>query len=79
MMRRFTNEGADLLHLDLSYDKISDNYFVRTFRIAEGFREPTDAIMTGNDVFIIEYGGKEGNIWKLTLPAERNERSKKNN
>ena len=70
MMRAFTNLGSDLLHLHLTYDSAMDNYFVRTTRIVEGFKEPTDAVMIGNEVYVIEYSGKEGNIWKITLPKD---------
>jgi glucose/arabinose dehydrogenase len=69
MMRPFTMQGSDLLHLKMTYDSATDNYFVKTTRIADNFLEPVDAIMIGNEVFIIEYGGKQGNIWKLTLPS----------
>lgn len=68
MMVPFTNQGEDLLHLELTYDKTSDNYFVKTTRIVEGFKEPTDAVMIGNDVYVITYGGKGGDLWKITLP-----------
>jgi mono/diheme cytochrome c family protein len=70
MMRPFTSQGADLLHLHLMYDSATDNFFVRTNRLVEGFNEPTDAILDGNKVYVIEYGGKGGNIWKITLPAD---------
>jgi hypothetical protein len=70
MMRPFTSQGGDLLHLHLAYDSITDNYFVRTTRIVEGFNEPTDAVLVGNDVYVIEYGGKGGNIWKISLPGK---------
>ena len=70
MMQAFTNQGADLLHLKLSYNKAADNYFVRTTRVVEGFKEPTDAVMVGNEVYIIEYGGKGGNLWRITLPTD---------
>jgi mono/diheme cytochrome c family protein len=71
MMRPFTLQGSDLLHLKLEYDKNTDNYFVQTTRIVDSFLEPVDAIMIGNEVFVIEYGGKQGNIWKITLPASK--------
>jgi hypothetical protein len=71
MMRPFTLQGSDLLHLDMAYDKTTDNYFVRTKRVVDNFLEPVDAVMIGNEVFVIEYGGKEGNIWKITLPKKR--------
>ena len=69
LMRPFTKQGSDLLHLELIYSEATDNYFVKTRRIVEGFKDPVDAVMVGNDVYIIEYGGNGGNIWKITLPA----------
>jgi len=68
LMKPFTDQGADLLHLDLSYDKATDNYFVKTKRIVEGFNGATDAVMIKNIVYVIEYGASGGNIWKLSLP-----------
>lgn len=70
LMKPFTDEGADLLHLDLSYDKATDNYFVKTNRIVEGFNGATDAVMVGNNVYVIEYGATGGNIWKIILPKK---------
>jgi len=68
LMKPFTEQGADLLHLDLSYNKATDNYFVKTNRIVEGFNAATDAVMIKNNVFVIEYGATGGNIWKIILP-----------
>ena len=68
LMKPFTDEGADLLHLDLSYDEGTDNYFVKTKRIVEGFNGVTDAVLIKNNVFVIEYGAAGGNIWKIILP-----------
>lgn len=68
LMKPFTDQGADLLHLDLSFDKATDNYFVKTKRIVEGFNGATDAVMIKNNVFVIEYGATGGNIWKISLP-----------
>lgn len=79
LMKTFTDEGADLLHLDMVYDKAMDNYVVKTKRIVEGFREPVDAVMVGNAVYVIEYGGKQGNIWKITLPVDAAPVSKRKN
>jgi glucose/arabinose dehydrogenase/mono/diheme cytochrome c family protein len=76
MMRPFTNQGEDLLHLKLTYDKASDNYYVHTTRIVEGFKEPTDAVLAGNDVYVITYGGKGGDIWKITLPPNKKQGTK---
>ncbi|WP_128543937.1 PQQ-dependent sugar dehydrogenase [Larkinella soli] len=77
MMRPFTTQGRDLLHLDLTYDKGKDNYTVKTKRIVEGFTGPTDAVLVGSDVYIIEYGGREGgHLWRISLPTESNVSSK---
>ncbi len=72
-------EGADLLHLHLMYDSLADNYFVRTTRIVDGFDQPTDAILIGNDVYVMEYGDNGGNIWKLVFASQnKKERQLKN-
>ncbi|MDP3468086.1 MAG: PQQ-dependent sugar dehydrogenase [Daejeonella sp.] len=69
LMKPFTEQGRDLLHLDMTYDKGSDNYFVKTTRIVDSFNNPTDAVLLGNSLYIIEYDARAGSIWKVTLPA----------
>ena len=71
LMRQFTSQGADIMHLDLRYDEKSDNYFVRSTRIVEGFDGPTDAVLIGNDVYVIENSNEDAHIWKITLPAKK--------
>lgn len=68
LMKPFTDEGADMLHLELSYNKLSDNYFVKTTRIVEGFNAATDAVLIGNTAYVIEYGANGGNIWRIIFP-----------
>lgn len=69
-------QGKDLLHLNMIYDKATDNYKVKTTRIVENFTAPTDALLVGNTLYIIEYGGKQGgnkaggSLWKITLPKK---------
>ncbi|RDC62779.1 cytochrome c class I [Adhaeribacter pallidiroseus] len=71
LMKPFTEEGADLLHLDLTYNKAADNYYVKTTRLVDGFKEATDAVLVGNEVYVIEYSGRNpGNLWKITLPKD---------
>ena len=77
LMKPFTNQGADLLHLHLTYDSITDNYFVRTNRIVEGFNDAVDAVLIDNVAYILEYGGKRGNVWKIVLPKESRSLPKK--
>jgi glucose/arabinose dehydrogenase/cytochrome c5 len=70
MMGAFTKQGSDMLHLEMTYDKTLDNYSMKTTRIVDGFVEPSDAILIGNDAYVIEYGGTGGNIWKISFPKE---------
>lgn len=68
LSKPFTTQGKDLLHLELTHNEGIDNYSVKTTSIVEGFSSPTDAVLTDNFVYIIEYGGREGgNLWKITL------------
>lgn len=62
-------EGRDLLHLKLTYDPVTDNYFVKTYRLVENFNAPVDAVLVDNEAYIMEYAGQSNaNIWKITLP-----------
>src|SRR4030095_11113485 len=70
LMKPFTDQGSDLLHLQLSYDSAYDNFFVRTTRIVEGLDQPVDAVLVNNVAYITEYGGRTGNIWKIIFPKE---------
>lgn len=79
LMRPFTNQGSDLLHLHMVYDKATDNYVVQTTRIVEGFNDPVDAVLIGNSLYIIEYEGKEGHIWKIILPEDTKAGTKSKN
>lgn len=66
----FTDQGGDILHLDMAYDKISDNYSLHSTRIADGFVEPVDAVLVDNFMYVMEYGANGGAIWKVTLPKD---------
>ena len=45
-------------------------------RIVDGFIEPTDAILAGNNVYVIEYGGRGGDMWKITLLSKNKKENK---
>jgi hypothetical protein len=64
--------GQDLLHIQLIYNSATDNYDMQTIRIAEGFNNPVDAEMIGNDIYVLEYSGKSPKIWKVTMPLAPN-------
>lgn len=63
-------EGRDLMHLELIHSPVHDNYLVRVTRIAGEFPAPTDALMLGNEIYVINYGrGESSSIWKVILPT----------
>ncbi|WP_114748862.1 c-type cytochrome [Pleomorphovibrio marinus] len=69
LMKPFTSNGEDLLHLELSYNEALDNFDLKTTRIVARFSQPVDAVLVGNDLYVIEYGGRQkgGNLWKVTF------------
>lgn len=61
--------SEDLLHLELQYDQVADNYTLSATRIAEGFYLPVDAELVGNVLYVIEnWGNMQRSIWKITMP-----------
>ncbi len=61
--------SEDLLHLDLQFDQMADNYTLSATRIAEGFYLPVDAELVGNTLYVIEYWtSTQRSIWKVTMP-----------
>ncbi|WPP48628.1 cytochrome c class I [Catalinimonas niigatensis] len=69
LMRPISSLGGDLIHMKLEYKPEMDNYIVHCYRIVDGFRNPTDALIIANTVYVIETGGM---IWKITLPTDIN-------
>ena len=63
----FNDAGQDLLDLDLT--RLGEtNYEARVTRIVGGFSRPIDAEITGNHIYVLEYGGNTG-LWEITLPV----------
>jgi glucose/arabinose dehydrogenase len=58
-----TDKGQDLLHLELT--KRGDNYETTATQIAREFKNPIDAVLIENRLYILEFGS--GNIWELTF------------
>ena len=59
-----TDKGQDLLHLALT--PADDNYQAVTRQLARGFKNPIDAVMIGNRLYILEYG-QGGAVWEITF------------
>ncbi len=68
LMGRLSDLGEDLMHLTLTYSPEFDNYMVQAVRIAEGFNGPVDALLVDNDMYVLEHGGSQASIWKVTFP-----------
>ena len=58
-----SDQGQDLLFLQLI--KKGDHYETATHQIATGFKNPIDAVLIENKLYILEYGGSA--IWELTF------------
>ncbi|HEX9839925.1 MAG TPA: PQQ-dependent sugar dehydrogenase [Anaerolineales bacterium] len=58
-----TDSGQDLLYLQLT--KRADNYETITTQIAREFKNPIDAVMIENRLYVLDFGG--GTIWELTF------------
>ncbi|MCG8605611.1 PQQ-dependent sugar dehydrogenase, partial [bacterium] len=64
LIAAFEDPGMDLLHLELTKD---GDYQMSATRIVSGFANPIDAVMVGNRIYVLEWGGSRG-IWEVTLP-----------
>ena len=64
------DESGDLLHLELFYDMVEQEYSVSAQRIVKGFYLPVDAEHVGNEIFVIEYWiNTPRALWVITLPG----------
>jgi len=59
-----SDAGQDLLHLALT--KRGNNYESVTTQIARDFKNPIDAVMIENRLYVLEYGS-DGAIWELVF------------
>ena len=61
----FVDPSRELRQLKLVYDAAIDNYVMTTLDLVSGFYLPVDAVLVGNELFVIERGG---DMWKVTFP-----------
>jgi len=62
----YGDPSQDLLHLELS--PLGSNYQVRVTRLVGSFRNPVDAELIDNKLYVLENGGSQG-LWEITFPA----------
>ena len=67
----FLDSSEDLVHLQLEYDPVADNYRVYSTRIVGGFDGPVDAELAGNRIYVIENGSaaESPGLYEVTMPA----------
>lgn len=67
----FVDPSQDLLHLDLAYDSLADNFRLNATRIIGGFSHPVDAQLDSNKLYVLEngYGGTSG-LFMITMPVD---------
>jgi glucose/arabinose dehydrogenase len=65
----FVDASQDLIHLDLQYDSLTDNFSLHATRIVEEFEHPVDDAIDSNKIFVLEngYGGTSG-LYEVIMP-----------
>ncbi|NIJ53581.1 T9SS type A sorting domain-containing protein [Dyadobacter arcticus] len=59
--------GQDLVMLDLKKNAAGDDYTLNAHSLVTNFKDPTDAHIVGNKLYVLE---GQGQIWELTFPKE---------
>ncbi len=68
----FVDPSQDLVHLDLSFDSLADNFQLSATRIVSEFEHPVDAAIDSNVIYVLENGyGNTSGLYKITLPVEQ--------
>jgi hypothetical protein len=65
----FVDPSQDLIHLELEYDSLGDNFFLHATRIIEEFEHPVDDAIDSNKIYVLEngYGGTSG-LYEVIMP-----------
>ncbi len=63
------DNGEDIMHLEFTIDAQSEFVETNVTRIASGFRNPIDAELIGNTLYVLEFvfGGQAG-LWAIEFP-----------
>lgn len=65
----FVDPSQDLIHLDLQYDSLIDNFTLHATRIIADFEHPVDDAIDSNKIYVLEngYGGTSG-LFEVVMP-----------
>jgi hypothetical protein len=64
----FTDQGQDLLLIQLTKNAAGTNYEMKATQIATGVRSPMDGILVGNKYYSVGYGGNNF-LYEFTFPT----------
>jgi glucose/arabinose dehydrogenase len=65
----FNEPGEDMFHIKLNKIEAESRYEVSVQRIVDGFSNPVDAVLIGNEYYVLETGSGSS-LWEVTLPAK---------
>jgi len=66
LLNPFSGEGEDVLHLDFVED--GTGTILRAKRVASNFRNPIDAVLIDNQLFVLEFGSG-ARVWKVEFTS----------
>ncbi len=69
LLSPFGDESEDLLHLDLTKIEAENRYEARVTRIVGNFKNPVDAVLAENKMYVIE-NGRSSSLWEVTFEEE---------
>ncbi len=65
----FVDPSQDLIHLDLAFDSLIDNFTLHATRVIAEFQHPVDDAIDSNKIYVLEngYGGTSG-LYEVVMP-----------
>ena len=65
----FVDPSEDLIHLDLAFDSLSDNFTLHATRIIGAFEHPVDDAIDSNKIYVLENGyGNTSGLFEVVMP-----------
>ena len=52
----FNDPSQDMVHLDLQFDSVADNFRMNVTRVIADFKNPVDAEIDSNTIYLVENG-----------------------
>ncbi len=66
----YVDLSQDLVHLDLTFDSVVNNFRLNATKVIDNFNHPVDAEIDSNKIYVIETGGAgTSGLYEITLPV----------